>query len=170
MFERLQPNSEPHRLNHHREQTYVFSNNVEVMEGVKGFVPSFVWGEVFDDISYLGGEGLYEFVPFVIPARESIVTGRHGKVSIVNKSWAVALGKSHRKNVKAASDCVEVGSSFDLERERERFFLRGYNEIVRHIRWQLFDAYIDVRFAPGIEPQLKGLELGCGPVDGCLSM
>lgn len=157
-------------VNLHREQSYMLSNNVEVMEGVKGFITSFVRFQRYDNVAFLGGEGLYEFMPFVVPISEGLMAGGNRKVSIVNKRWAVALSKGCGKNVEAASNGIDVSANLDLECERERFFLRSNNEIVRNIRWQLFDTYIHICVEPSVQPRLEGWEFGYGPVDRRLSI
>ena len=45
----------------------MLSHNIEVMEGEKSWVPSIVWLERFDDLSFLGGEGLYKLLPLYCP-------------------------------------------------------------------------------------------------------
>ena len=152
------------------EQPLMLADNVEVMEVVQEFVPSFVRVERFYDLSFLGGEGLYEFVPLVVPARELGGAVSDRKVSIVNKRWAVAAGECGRQDVKAASNGVKVGPSFDVESERKLLFLKRNDVIVRNVRWQLFDTHINVSFDPIIEPRLKGWEMGYGPVDRRLSV
>ena len=75
------------------QQPDVLAHNVEVMEGPKGWIPSFVRFEIFDDVSFLGGEGLYEFTPFIVPGSEGLLAGSDRKVRIVNHRLAVARGK-----------------------------------------------------------------------------
>jgi hypothetical protein len=52
------------------EKTLMLPNNVQQVKGVQKFIPSFVRFQRFDDSSFFGGKGLYEFAPFVVPERE----------------------------------------------------------------------------------------------------
>ncbi len=141
------------------QKTLMLSDNIQKMEGVEKIIPSFVRFQRFDDSSFHGGHGLYKFRPF-----KSI---SNGEVSLVTVSLAVAVGERHSQNVEATSDSVDVGSSLDLEREREtRFFLR-YHNIVRNLRWLLFERYVSVLIEPAIESAFEGWQLGFGPIDRC---
>jgi len=121
----------------------MLSDNVQIVQRAEEMVPvlSSVRVQRFDDSSFLGGERLYEFVPFVpLPGEEDCFAGGDRKVSIVNKLLAVEVRQNARQDVEAAANGVEVDASFDLERERERFFFRDYHYIVRNVRWLLSDS------------------------------
>jgi hypothetical protein len=166
----LAPHAQAGGWDEHREQPYMLSHNVEVMEGVKRWVSSFVWLDRFDDVSFLGGEGLYEFTPFVISGGEGLRAESDRKVRVIHQRLAVACGQRGRKNVETAADGVDVSADLDLERERQRTFFDSYNDVVRGVCWQLFDSYINVCVRPLTESRLEGWELGYGPIDRGLSV
>jgi hypothetical protein len=166
-------NDESSRCNSSFQQSYVLSDNVQIVQGAKELIP--IWSSVrfqrLDDTSFLGGQGLYEFVPFVsLPREEDCPAAGDRKVSIINKRLAVSVCERRRQNVETASNGIEINSCFDLETERERLFCRDYNYIVRNIRWQLSDIHIHVFAEPSIKPFLKEWEIGFGPIDRCLSV
>ena len=99
------------------EQSLMLSVNVEQMESMQASIPSLVRLQRYEDVSFLDGEGLYEFVPFVTPGEKDFLTSRNRKVRIVNKRWAVAAGERGSQNIQAASNGVEVGTGFDIEGE-----------------------------------------------------
>lgn len=147
------------------EQPLVLADNVEQMEGVQKPIPSLVRSERFYDLSYIGGEGLYEFVPLVIAPFKVIETGRHRKVSIVKKRWAVAHGQGGGKNIEAAPNSIDVRPGFDVEAEGKRLFFERYHLVVRNVRWKIFNTHIDVSVEPTIQSLTEGWEMGYGPVD-----
>lgn len=155
------------------KQPLMFSDNVQIMKGAEEMVAvsSSVRVQRFDDSSFLGGEGLYEFVPFVsLPGEEDCSAGGDWEVGIINERLAVAVGQGTRQNVKAASDGIDVDASLDLEGERERLFLRDYYHIVRNIRWLLSDSNVHIFVEPSVKPLLKQWEVGFGPIDRSLGV
>lgn len=158
------------RLDIDGHQSLVLSDDVQQMEGIQKSIPSLVRFQRFDDTSFLDGEGLYEFMPLVIPSRELLLAGSDGKVSIVNKRLAVAVRQCAGEDIEAATNGINVSASLDLERERQRLFFSSQNNIIRDIGWRLFDDHIEIVFKPGIRCLSEGWEFGYGPIDRRLSM
>jgi len=155
------------------KQPCMLSQNVEVMESAERIVTclSFVRFQRFDDSSFLGGKGLYEFVPFESLTGYKDCSARSDReVGIIFKSLAVAVSKRVRENIQAASDRIQVDTSLDLERERERLFFFGHYHIIRNIRWLVSDRQANIIVEPSIKPFLKGWEIGFGPIDRSLSV
>lgn len=147
------------------QQSHVLADNIEIVEGVKKIVPSLVRFARVDDTSFLGGDGLYKFVPFVSPADPDLLARHNWEVSVINKRLAVALGKRGRENIETATDSVDVRASLNLECERERRFFLCNENIIRNVRWLLSEHQLNVVVEPSIQTLLKGWEIGFGPVD-----
>jgi hypothetical protein len=147
------------------QKALMLSHNVEQMEGVKQFIPSTVRFQRFDDRTFPLGERLYEFTPLVAVAGEDGSTVDDGKISIVNKALAVAISERRSEDIEAASDSINVGAGLDLECQRQWRFLNSNDDIVRGIRWQLFDDHLNVFIEPSIKARFEGWELGYGPID-----
>jgi hypothetical protein len=153
------------RKNIDGQKALMLSHNVEQMEGVKKFIPSIVRFQRFDDRAFPLGEPLYEFTPLVAVAGEDGSTVDDGKISIVNKVLAVAVSERRSEDIEATSDSINVGAGLDLECQRQWRFLNSNDEIVRGIRWQLFDDHLNVFIEPSIKARFEGWELGYGPID-----
>ena len=157
--------AEIYRTNLDREEALMLSHNVEQMEGVKQFIPSIVRFQRFDDRAFPCGERLYEFTPLVAVAGEDGSTVDDGKISIVNKVLAVAVSERRSEDIEATSDSINVGTGLDLECQRQWRLLNSSDDIVRGIRWQLFDDHLNVFIEPSIKARFEGWELGYGPID-----
>jgi hypothetical protein len=143
-------------------------DNVQIVQRAEEMIPvlSSLRVQRFDDSSFLGGERLYEFVPFVsLPGEEDCLAGGDRKVSIVSKRLAVAVRQNARQDVEAASNGVEADASFDLECERERLFFRDYHHIIRNVSWLLSDSQVHIIAEPSIKLLLQKWEVGFGPID-----
>lgn len=147
----------------------MLADNIQFMESVEKVISpsilSFVWFQRFDDGAFGAGERLYEFVPLETLQVEDLGAGDDRKVSIVNKPWAVAARESCRKDVQTASNGVDVCANLDLEVERQRLFFTRYYDIIRGIRWKLYNSGVKVSVEPCVKTRLKGWELGHGPID-----
>ncbi len=156
------------RANLGGQESLMLPHNIEIVQSAEQTIAvlSSVRFQRFDDSSFLGGEGLYEFVPFVsLTGQEDDLGGSNGKVCLINKRLAVAIRQSASHDVKAASNCVKVDASFDLESNRERLFFRDHHHIIGNIRWLLSESQVNIIAEPSIEPFLKGWEIGFGPID-----
>ena len=151
----------------------MLSQNIEIVKDAEHMIPtlSSVRLQRFDDSSFLSGERLYEFVPFVpLPGEENRLAPCDWKVSIIDKRLAVAVRQGGRKDVKAASDRVDVDTSLYVECEWERRFFSDYDHIVRNVRWLLSDSHVHIFVEPSIKPPPKQWEVGFGPIDRSLSV
>ncbi len=153
-----------------REQPLMLTFNVEIMEGPKGIVSSFVRLERFDEMSFGRGKPLYKFVPLVLPTRKDLGARDDGKIGLVWVRDVIAVGERRSEDVQAGSDAVDVGAHLDVERERKRLFFDRYNDIIRRLRIRVFNSHLNVVVDPTLEPLFEGWEVGYGPVNCCLSL
>jgi len=151
------------------KEPFVLADNVESMEGVKGVIPSFIRFQVFNDIALNGGEGLYEFTPLIPVGSKGLGINGDWKINVVNIRYAIASGERASENIQAAPNDIDVSSGFDKERQRQWLFFCRYYDIVRRIRWKLFNTHVDVVIEPDIQALFEGWELGYGPIDCGLS-
>ena len=79
---------------------------------------------------------MYQFAPLVFPRRKLCGGSNDGEVHIVQADYAMAVGQRTREDVQAAADGIEVGTDFDVERERKNLFFRRHDEIVRGAAFQ----------------------------------
>jgi hypothetical protein len=163
-------NPEGHRSRLYANQPTMLAHDVEMMEGPQQFVPTFVWFQTFDNLSFGRGKPLYEFGSLVIPCGKSSGTVGDGEIRVFGLRHVVALGESCSEEIERAADGVDVGSDFDIEGERQRLFFDRYYHVMRGWRIRLFDTCADIEMEPGVDAIFEGFELGYGPVNACLSV
>jgi hypothetical protein len=106
------------RLN--RNQPLVFTPYIELMEGIKEKVTSFVGFEWFDSGLFALGEPLFAFdsdlgVDEIVQGAEDWKVGRFARL------YAVACGQGGGEQVEAASDRVNNGTDFSVDNKIKRF-------------------------------------------------
>lgn len=147
------------------EKSFVLADNVEVVDGVKRVIPSFVRLVKFEDFPSGSAQLLYEFRPLVVSPRKIVSAVGDGKVNIVRMKygWRLSHGKRPSEDIEAASNCVDVSPGFDTKRDWQ-VRLANYHQIVRAIRWCLTDHDCTISIEPSIYPSLEGWYAGFGPI------
>jgi len=151
------------------DQPFVLPLNIETVKRPEIGVPSLVWVERFDD-SFIGlREPLFIFYP--LQWIDEVVLGpQNRKMRSVVGRYAIATGQRCGKDIEAASERVDDGTSLGVDDERKRNFLARYHHVLAGIRIGLLGGYLYARRMPGQEPSLHGFDLGYGPIDSSLSI
>jgi hypothetical protein len=152
---------------HRGNQPLVLSQNVDLVKGPNGFIPTLIWIERFDSGSFAFGKPLFSFWSVNPGQRVDHVEPRieDRKVSFGVRSFAVAVGQGSRNEVKAASQGIERGSDPSVEREGQRSLLDSYNDIAVRLRVGLAADEVWVAPLPCDQFLLEQWDLGFGPFD-----
>jgi hypothetical protein len=144
----------------------MLTQNVKLMKGVQRVVPSVVWFDRFNKFPRSAGQLFYKFIAPIISVGEVPATVGDRKVDLVWEEYWFGLAPIDGpcKNIETAPQGVDVGSGFDVEREREGLFFAQNKYIIDGIRWYLSDDHINVAFEPELKPLLKAWKMGYGPV------
>jgi len=153
-----------------REQPSMLACDVEAMEGPQPRIPSLIRFQAFNDATFAIGKPLYEFGPFISPGEKGDFAFSNGKIHITMPRYGEAVIEAGRQNIQTASDCADINTGFDRERERKRLFLDNYYELFLRCRIRMNRLYADVSFKPGVDARIEGWELGYGPVNGGLGV
>ena len=148
----------------HGEQPLVLTQNVELMERPKRFIPSLVRLDRFDQFPRSTRQLPYKFYSPIVSGREVFGAVSDGKINIVWEQHYFSRGESAGQDVETAPNCIDVGTGLDVECERENAFFARYHDIVLGIRWRIHDDYFDVIMEPGCEALFEIWKLGYGPL------
>jgi len=147
------------------QESFVLPDVVQVMEGGKRFIPSLVRLACFESVPVCPGQLPYEFRPFVIPRSKFLGGFGNGEINFVREDGLLTFLYRPSDHIEATSDGIEIGPELDVERERKRDFFSRYEQIVRVLRWELYDSGVNVVVAPGLETIFERWEVGYGPID-----
>lgn len=155
--------------NRNLDQSFMFAQDVEAMEGPQNRIASFIRFQLFDESALGSGQPLYKFYSLVSSRREHVLGDGDGEINIFGVRYAVAVGQRRREDVETAAKDVNIDSSFDAERERQWFFCERYKNIVRNVRIRITNSGFDMCIEPGLCALMEGWELGFGPINASLS-
>jgi hypothetical protein len=149
----------------HADQALVFPQYVELVEGEEQVIPSTVRLQLFDDLKFDSREPLFSFshVQWI----DKVFDGRvNGKMAVRTRRFAVALGESRGKKIKATSDAIDDCSDMSVDGAWPTAINCELKELLAHFRVKLFDKQISWSIEPGYAFLFENWELGSGPIDG----
>jgi hypothetical protein len=162
------PEGHGHRL--YTDQSAMLTYDVQIMEGPKQSIPTFVWFQIFDNRSFGRGKPLYEFASLIVASREGGRTFGDGEIRVFGLRHAVTLGERGGQKIESTSNSIDVRTDLDIEFERQRLVFDRYYDIMRSWRISLFDGCAHIEMEPGVDALFEGFELGYGPINACLSV
>jgi hypothetical protein len=167
--------SHDHKAQHVRDcgyQALVFSQNVELVKGPNGFIPSFVRIERFDRSSFVLGQPLFSFAAINPSYRvDHFIEGvEDWKVTPGIRFFAIACGDASRKKIKAATERVENSAHPRVEREWQGRLLNSYYDIAIRLRISLAGNEVGMAPLPLDQALLNEWDLGYGPINAGLSV
>src|SRR5882724_9470377 len=134
------------RLNSNIEQPPVFAQNIEIVESPQVRISLGIRLQILDEPAVRRGQMLQEqsalllFERFFAPEeREAYFVFRDRK--------AVSAYQSHRQNIEAATNSVDVRASLDAKGQGQQFRFDGDDRIMRGRRWHVpdFDAHASLQ-------------------------
>ena len=151
------------------DKPLMLSDDVEVVQGIKKRIPSFVRLQRFDGRDLSIGEPIFLFDVVQISG-ESALKLMNWEFSVSVRLYAVSLGEGSGDHIEGASVGIDDQSRFDIDERVERDFFSRHYELVRGIRIILEPEFIRVTTHPGKEALLQNWDLGYGPLDAGMSI
>jgi hypothetical protein len=149
----------------HEQQPLMFSQDVELVEGVQKMVPSFVSLCAFDCGSLCGGYPLFVF-HHCYGSQKISGALPNGEVGVAIRFYAIALNQSRHEQIEGRSSRINNCSGISLNQGIERNFGVSDQQFpVDVIRVRLFDDLVWAQPLPGYESLLQDWDLGVGPID-----
>jgi len=145
-------------------QPLVLAQNVELMEGPKKIIPSFVWVERFDDRNFSGGKPLFAFDP-VKWIDHVLSAGEDGEMRIAARRYAVACSKRGTKKIKGTSERSYDGAEFGMEDRGQFLFRSRYGRDLAGWRILIYRHQLHIACLPDTKPAGEDWELGFAPLD-----
>jgi hypothetical protein len=148
------------------DQSFMLSQNVQLMDGVEEWVPSFVSPRSFDCGSFAGSDPLFYFHHF--DGFQKVCGGLFdGEMGVAIGFHAVAHQNGGHKQIKRGSSGVDDSPNIALNEGVERGSEISDKQLfVSAIRIELYDRLIWAAPLPGFESIFQDWDLGYGPV-GC---
>jgi hypothetical protein len=164
----IKPQREIGDLRFGGKQPFVFTPDIELMEGVKKRVSSFVRHESFDS-------GLFvlrkpRFVFNTLGAEEIVRGAENWKVRFVAGFFAIPCGECGGDQIEAASKGVDDRSGRRIDLAIKRFLRVCSQELKGRVSIRLYHEHIRAVPLPGSDALLERWDLGYGPVNGSLSV
>jgi hypothetical protein len=150
------------------QKPFVFSPDIELMEGIKKRVPAFVRHERFDSGLFVLRKPRFAFN--TLGAEERVQGAVDWKVRFVARFYAISCGEDGRDQVEATSERIDDDTSFGVDEPIERpLWVRG-QELIGRVCIRLYHQHVHAVLLPGSEALLEQWDLGHGPIDGSLSV
>lgn len=151
------------------KEAAVFPGSIEVVEGEKQIIPSWVWPEVFDDVLVDLGKPLYLFEGSGIGISSELLKALpEGEVGGFGIREAVALGQGQQ--IEAASDTVNDGPCFRIDNGVNRLDISKAVELFTGLRIGINAHGIGFISFPRDNTLLQDWDLGYGPIDSSFSV
>jgi hypothetical protein len=160
--------SEARNLRPSSQKPFVFSPDIELMEGIQKRVPAFVRHERFDSSLFILGKPRFAFN--TLGAEERVQGAENWKVRFVARFYAIPSSESGSNQVEATSKRIDNRSSFGIEEAIKRGLRVGSEELEGRVSIRLYHEHIRAVPLPGSESLLDEWDLGYGPINGSLSV
>jgi hypothetical protein len=152
------------------EQTFMLPQDVQLVQGPDGFIPSLIRLQRFDRGSLALGKPLFAFN--AINPGQGINHALSGienrKMSFRIRFFAIALCQGGGKQIKTATERIETRAEPSIECERQRGLLNSYYNIAVRLRITLADDGIGESPLPFDQALLDQWDLGYGPLDASI--
>jgi hypothetical protein len=151
------------------DQPFVLAQDVQLVEGRNGAIPSLVRFECFDRSLFDLGKPLFTF-DACSRINHRLVGAKNWKVRFSVRILAIACCERSGKQIEGTPERVEDRANPCVVDQWKLGALTSYNRIASVLRIRLFDNLIRMRFAPIEQGVLEEWDLGYGPLNGGLSV
>ena len=148
-------------------ESFVLAENVELVEGPEGVIPSFVRFERFDSRDFSGGKPLFAFSTMQTTPLGSIISiseSKIGKCRLLSGLTQLRTASAEARRSKLLRMEINDRSYPCIKGERQRLMLDRYKEIASRIRIWLRDDAVWVFSLPRGQCIAEDWDLGFGPV------
>jgi hypothetical protein len=142
----------------------VFAPDIELMEGGKKRVTSFVGHQRFNSGLFVLGKP--RFALNTLGAEEIVRGAENWKVRFVARFYAIPCSEGAGNHIETASDRIDDRVSRSIDHTIKRSLWVDNQEIIARISIRLYHEHIRANPLPGSEALLEFWDLGCGPVNG----
>lgn len=155
------------------DKPFMFTQNVELMQGVQMPVTSAIWFQRFDRADFGLRQPLFAFDAFLYPMQIAVKVSRklpNGKVGILARLHAIPTSERRRKQVERAPHRINDRPDLGVEDGIGITKAIDHQKFAGSLRIRLCDdriwAFIDI----GDGTLFKDWDLGYGPVESGLSV
>lgn len=147
-----------------RDQSFMLSQNVELMEGPQQVVTSVVWPERFNDFDVGWREPLFVF--YSIKRIDEVVEGsENGKVMLAIRYYASPQRESGTEQVQGTPKRPDDYSDLRMDDVGQRLFDAHYRELLIGLRIRVYRNYLEAIGLPRSDTTGENWELGFAPCD-----
>ena len=155
------------RLSGDREEPFMFTRNIKLMERPEERVASIIRAHAFEDAQFRVREPLFTFFPFV-ELTEMPVARENRKMRVAAGRCAVALRESGGKQIEGSTERIDDRPHASVENAWQVAMFSKYRDFLAGVRIDIGDA--GIRVLPGVKLGGEEWEFGFAPLDGRISV